>query len=69
MARLAGRSFVWVLLGLLTSDVPLVMLHVVWTLWPRVCQVPIVAEVLVIAVANPAIAARRLRLLDGPNHS
>ena len=45
------------------------MLHVVWALRPRVRLVPIVAEVLIVAVADSAIAAWRPGLLDSPHHS
>ena len=45
------------------------MLHVLRAVRPLVRQVAVVAEVLVVAVANTAIAARRLGLLHGSDHA
>lgn len=56
------------LLLCLTPEVPLAVVQVLRALLPHVGVVPVVAVVLVIAVADSTIATRRLRLLHSADH-
>ena len=56
------------LLLCLTPEVPLAVVQVLRALLPHVGVVPVVAVVLVIAVADSAITARRLGLLHSSHH-